>query len=122
MHGEHGPPCGRNTDKIAEITGRHFVLHPSACQTDTIDDEPHSFLTILKAKTGHDFSCCKRNTVLRRIKRRKTYCGQIAILAESGIILQKIQKVNEFGKGIILMIKNSVTPAVRSPCEPTNRY
>lgn|GEM_PF-197458 len=42
-------------------------LFPSGA---VLDEKLHTLFTILEARTGHDFSSYKRNTVLRRIERR----------------------------------------------------
>jgi two-component system CheB/CheR fusion protein len=57
-------------DRIAEIARGHCHLLPQACLTATLDEELHALYSILKARTGHDFSSYKRNTILRRIERR----------------------------------------------------
>jgi two-component system CheB/CheR fusion protein len=58
--------------KIAEIARGESHLPQRACLTTTLDEELHTLFTILKARTGHDFSSYKRNTILRRIERRMT--------------------------------------------------
>jgi two-component system CheB/CheR fusion protein len=57
-------------EKIAEIARGTCTLAPRACRTATLEEELHSVFSIVKAKTGHDFSSYKTNTVLRRIERR----------------------------------------------------
>jgi PAS domain S-box-containing protein len=56
--------------KIAEIARGTCTLAPRACRTVTLEEELHAVFSIVKAKTGHDFSSYKTNTVLRRIERR----------------------------------------------------
>jgi two-component system CheB/CheR fusion protein len=46
----------------------HLPLH--ACLTTTLDEELQAIFALVKARTGHDFSAYKKNTVLRRIERR----------------------------------------------------
>ncbi len=65
-------PADEIPDKIAEIARGHCNLFPRACLTATLDDELAALFAILKARTGHDFSSYKRNTILRRIERRMT--------------------------------------------------
>jgi two-component system, chemotaxis family, CheB/CheR fusion protein len=60
------------SERIAEIARGHCPLLPQACLTTTIDEELHALFAILKARTGHDFSSYKKNTILRRIERRMT--------------------------------------------------
>jgi len=57
-------------EKIAEIARGTCTLSPRACRTTTLDEELQTIFTIVKAKTGNDFSSYKANTVLRRIERR----------------------------------------------------
>ncbi|HEX2768653.1 MAG TPA: CheR family methyltransferase, partial [Geobacteraceae bacterium] len=65
-------PAEEIPDRIAEIARGECHLPQRACLTTTFDEELHALFTILKARTGHDFSSYKRNTVLRRIERRMT--------------------------------------------------
>jgi two-component system CheB/CheR fusion protein len=58
--------------KIAEIARGECHLAHRACLTTTLDEELHTIFALVKARTGHDFSSYKRNTVLRRIERRMT--------------------------------------------------
>jgi two-component system, chemotaxis family, CheB/CheR fusion protein len=56
--------------KIAEIARGTCSLATQACRPTTLEEELHAIFAIVKAKTGHDFSSYKTNTVLRRIERR----------------------------------------------------
>jgi two-component system CheB/CheR fusion protein len=56
--------------KIAEIARGTCSLSTSACRPTSLEEELHTIFAIVKAKTGHDFSSYKTNTVLRRIERR----------------------------------------------------
>jgi PAS domain S-box-containing protein len=56
--------------KIAEIARGTCSLATHACRPATLEEELHTIFAIVKAKTGHDFSSYKANTVLRRIERR----------------------------------------------------
>jgi two-component system CheB/CheR fusion protein len=58
--------------KIAEIARGECHLPQRACLTSTLDEELQTIFALVRAKTGHDFSSYKRNTVLRRIERRMT--------------------------------------------------
>ena len=55
---------------VAEIVRGECHLPRQACMTTTFDEELQALFTLLKDRTGHDFSSYKRNTVLRRIERR----------------------------------------------------
>jgi len=63
-------PAEEIAAKIAEIARGACFLPPQACLTTTLDEELRTLFAILKARTGHDFSGYKKNTVLRRIERR----------------------------------------------------
>ena len=65
-------PTEEIPDRIAEIARGHCHIPQQACLTTTIDEELHTIFTIVKARTGHDFSSYKKNTILRRIERRMT--------------------------------------------------
>jgi two-component system CheB/CheR fusion protein len=56
--------------RIAQIARGECHLPQRACLTTTLDEELQELFAILKARTGHDFSSYKRNTILRRIERR----------------------------------------------------
>jgi two-component system CheB/CheR fusion protein len=58
--------------RIAEIARGECHLPQRSCLTTTIDEELQTIFAVVRAKTGHDFSSYKRNTVLRRIERRMT--------------------------------------------------
>ena len=63
-------PAEEIADKLAEIVRGECHLPRQACMTTTFDEELQALFTLLKDRTGHDFSSYKRNTVLRRIERR----------------------------------------------------
>lgn len=56
--------------KLTEIVRGTCILPPRTCQTTTLGEELASVFSILKARTGQDFSSYKTNTVMRRIERR----------------------------------------------------
>jgi two-component system CheB/CheR fusion protein len=56
--------------RIAEIARGRCSLPPRACREVTLDQELAAVFSIVKARTGHDFSSYKSNTVMRRIERR----------------------------------------------------
>ncbi|HEX9023727.1 MAG TPA: chemotaxis protein CheB [Geobacteraceae bacterium] len=65
-------PAEGIAEKIAEIARGGCNLPRAACLTTTLDEELRALFGIVRARTGHDFSPYKRNTVLRRIERRMT--------------------------------------------------
>ncbi|GFO53487.1 hypothetical protein GMSM_04940 [Geomonas sp. Red276] len=56
--------------RIADLARGACPLPSQACHTTTLEDELQAVFRIVRAKTGHDFSSYKRNTVTRRIERR----------------------------------------------------
>jgi len=63
-------PAEEMPAKIAEIARGECLLPSRACRVATLDDELAAVFSIVKERTGHDFSSYKQNTVLRRIERR----------------------------------------------------
>lgn len=63
-------PAEEIADRLAEIARGRCRLPQQVCLTTTLDEELHTLFAILKAKTSHDFSSYKKNTILRRIERR----------------------------------------------------
>jgi len=59
-------------EKIAEIARGTCTLPPRACRMTSLEEELQTIFTIVKARTGNDFSSYKANTILRRIERRMT--------------------------------------------------
>jgi two-component system, chemotaxis family, CheB/CheR fusion protein len=56
--------------KLAQLARGECHLPQRSCLTTTIDEELRAILSMVKARTGHDFNSYKRNTVLRRVERR----------------------------------------------------
>lgn len=56
--------------RIIEIIRSSSLFAPLANKADTPNGELQTIFAIVKAKTGHDFSSYKRNTIMRRIERR----------------------------------------------------
>ena len=63
-------PTEQMPGKITEIVRGTCILPPRTCLAATIDEELLAIFSAVKARTGHDFSSYKRNTVIRRIERR----------------------------------------------------
>ncbi|HXV19362.1 MAG TPA: EAL domain-containing protein [Desulfuromonadales bacterium] len=63
-------PAEELAEKIAGLARRSCSLPSRACRTTAIDEELAAVFSLVKARTGHDFSSYKRNTVIRRIERR----------------------------------------------------
>ena len=62
-------------DRLVRAAGEKGTRSSFTCQTDIRDEELQALFTLLKARTNHDFSSYKRNTVLRRIERRMVVNG-----------------------------------------------
>jgi len=62
-------PVEEIADRLAHISRGDIFFRT------TLEDDLKSLFTILEAKTSHDFSSYRRNTVLRRIKRRMAVNG-----------------------------------------------
>ncbi|MCM0080716.1 PAS domain S-box protein [Geomonas sp. Red32] len=56
--------------RIAGLARGACPLPSQDCHTTTLEDELQAVFRIVRARTGHDFSSYKRNTVTRRIERR----------------------------------------------------
>ncbi len=63
-------PAGEIPAKIAEIAHGQCPLSPRTCQVSSLDNELAAIFSIVKSRTGNDFSSYKQNTVIRRIERR----------------------------------------------------
>jgi len=61
---------GLMPERIIEIARSSSLFAPLTNQASTSDGELQAIFAIIKAKTGHDFSSYKRNTIMRRIERR----------------------------------------------------
>ena len=75
-------------ERLAQIAEGNDALQPSPFLDTTNDKDLHDLLTLLKRKTGHDFSSYKRKTLLRRIERRMVV-NRIKELSEYLIVLDK---------------------------------
>ncbi len=74
-------------DRLAQIAGEKDTFPAGICLAPQ-DEELRPLFAILKARTSHDFSSYKRNTVLRRIERRMVANGATA-LSDYFAILQQ---------------------------------
>jgi len=66
-------PPSEIADRLVRIARGDWFRSP--CLLPARDEELQALFAILKARTGHDFSSYKRNTVLRRIERRMAVTG-----------------------------------------------
>jgi len=63
-------PAEKIPAQIAEIARNTCLLSSHTCREATLDEDLHTIFNIVKARTGHDFSSYKSNTIMRRIERR----------------------------------------------------
>jgi len=63
-------PADEIAGKIAELAGRSCPIDPPSCRVRSFAEELAAIFGMVKARTGHDFSGYKTNTVMRRIERR----------------------------------------------------
>jgi|GEM_PF-291311 len=97
--------------KIAEMAHRSCTLSPHACHPATLDEDLHAIFTIVKAKTGHDFSAYKANTVVRRIERRMTVNDAAGIGKYIALLRESDQEAHALCQDILI----GVTSFFRDP-------
>ena len=104
-------PAEEMPGKIAEIARGNCSFHHGACQTTTLDDELAAIFAIIKARTGHDFSSYKQNTVLRRIERRMAMNDVSGIGKYIALIKENPQEAQALCQDILI----GVTSFFRDP-------
>jgi PAS domain S-box-containing protein len=97
--------------KIAEIARGSCSLAPQRCRTTTIDEELAAIFSIVKARTGHDFSSYKTSTVMRRIERRMAVCNAGGIRKYVTILEENPQEAQALCQDILI----GVTSFFRDP-------
>jgi PAS domain S-box-containing protein len=97
--------------KLIEIARRLIVLSSRTRQAVEIDEQLHAIFHIVKAKTGHDFSSYKTNTVLRRIERRMTVNGVSGIGRYISLLQESFQEANALCREFLI----GVTSFFRDP-------
>jgi PAS domain S-box-containing protein len=127
-------PVEQIPEKLIEIARRLIVLSSMTKQVVEIDEQLHAIFRIVKAKTGHDFSSYKTNTVLRRIERRMTVNGVSGIERYIALLEESFQEANALCREFLIgvtsffrdpeafeILRNVVIPklfADRDPDEP----
>ena len=71
-------------------------------ETDAITENLDSIFSIVKAKTGHDFSSYKSNTIMRRIKRRMAVNGASGISKYIALLREDNQEAHALCKDILI--------------------
>jgi two-component system, chemotaxis family, CheB/CheR fusion protein len=104
-------PTEEISERIAVIAHGHCPLLPQACLTTSIDEELKAIFVAVKARTGHDFSSYKRNTVLRRIERRMTVNEAGGLRKYLAILEEKPQEAQALCQEILI----GVTSFFRDP-------
>ncbi len=97
--------------KIAEIARGECVLPARACRVTTLDEDLDTIFSIVKARTGHDFSSYKSNTVLRRIERRMAVNDATGIGRYIALLREDSQEAHALCQDILI----GVTSFFRDP-------
>jgi len=84
---------------------------PAVCQPTIPEEELHAICSTVKARTGHDFSSYKANTVLRRIERRMLVSDVADIGGYLALLQDNPQEAHALGKDILI----GVTSFFRDP-------
>jgi len=97
--------------KIAEIARGKCRLPQRVCLTTTLDDDLISIFSLVKARTGHDFSSYKRSTIMRRIERRMTVNESGGLRKYLALLEQNPQEAQAFSQEMLI----GVTGFFRDP-------
>jgi len=97
--------------KIAEIARRACSLSSRICREITLDEELRAIFSIVKARTGHDFSSYKSNTVMRRIERRMMVNDMAGIGKYISLLRENAQEAQALCQDILI----GVTSFFRDP-------
>ena len=98
-------PAEEIADRLAQIASGDIVYSAS------MEDELQSLFAILEAETSHDFSSYKRNTVLRRIKRRMAVSGAKELSEYFALLEQTPQEAHSLCQELLI----GVTSFFRDP-------
>jgi len=97
--------------RIAEITQSRCRLSSQVCREITLNEELRAIFSIVKAKTGHDFSSYKSNTVMRRIERRMIVNDMSGIGKYISLLRENAQEAQALCQDILI----GVTSFFRDP-------
>ena len=97
--------------RIAEIARGTCMLPSRACREVTLDEELGAIFSIVKARTGHDFSSYKTNTIMRRIERRMTVNDMSGIGKYIALLRERAQEAQALCQDILI----GVTSFFRDP-------
>lgn len=104
-------PAEEIAAKITDIARGDCPLPPRACLATTLDEDLAAIFAIVRARTGHDFSSYKRNTVIRRIERRMAV-NDVAGMKKYIVLLEtSAQEAQALGQEILI----GVTSFFRDP-------
>jgi two-component system, chemotaxis family, CheB/CheR fusion protein len=104
-------PAEEMAEKIAELALGTCALPDRACAVTTMDEELREIFNAIKAKTGHDFSSYKRNTVIRRIERRMAVNDVAGMKKYIDLLEANEQEAQALGQEILI----GVTSFFRDP-------
>ncbi len=96
---------------IAEIAKGHCNLPQRSCLASTVDEELDAIFALVKARTGHDFSSYKRNTVMRRLERRMTVNESGGLRKYLSFLEQNLKEAETLAREILV----GVTSFFRDP-------
>jgi two-component system CheB/CheR fusion protein len=99
-------PAEEIAGKIAEIARGECLLPQRACLPTTLDEDLNGLFAILKARTGHDFSSYKRNTVLRRIERRMAVNEAGGLKKYLAILEKSLQETRALSQEFLIGVTN----------------
>ena len=97
--------------RIAEVARGTCMLPSRACREVTLYEELGAIFSIVKARTGHDFSSYKTNTIMRRIERRMTVNDMSGIGKYIALLRERAQEAQALCQDILI----GVTSFFRDP-------
>jgi len=97
--------------RIAELARGTCPLPSRACHEVTLDEELAAIFSTVKARTGHDFSSYKSNTVIRRIERRMAVNDIAGIGKYIALLRENAQEAQALCQDILI----GVTSFFRDP-------
>jgi two-component system CheB/CheR fusion protein len=104
-------PAEGLAEKIADLATRVCSSSSQGCHTAILDEDLAAVFALVKARTGHDFSSYKRNTVIRRIERRMAVSAVTDIRQYIALLETNEQEAHAVGQEILI----GVTSFFRDP-------
>ncbi|BCR04484.1 hypothetical protein DESUT3_15530 [Desulfuromonas versatilis] len=104
-------PAGQMAEKIAAMAREACSLSPQACRMTTHEEDLAAVFSLVKTRTGHDFSSYKRSTVMRRIERRMAVKDVAGMKKYLALLQSSEQEPQALGQEILI----GVTSFFRDP-------